>query len=455
MNGAPTIRAAVAAAALLLTGCATAEPGTDGGVDTADARAEARAARTSDAAPERTYRLYVANESSDLVSRVVFTPGEGGRVDNEIPVGLMPGDIDGAHGLTVSPDGDRFYVTIAHGQPFGTVWQFAAGADTLIDRTTLGLFPATMGLTPDGQFLGVVNFNLHGDPVPSNVSVVYTPTMTEVARVTTCVMPHGSRVDASGARHYSACMHSDQLVELDLSSFEVSRRFDLTPGGEGPLPAADTGAAHGEGHVAPRPGGPDAIRHDEPNPRRGEPQRADEVDREDLIRRTGVDEEGEPRETEMRHRDACSPTWAEPGEGERANRFLYVACNRNGEILEIDVEGWEVSRRFATGQGPYNLEITPDGTLLVATLKGEQKIAVFDLETGEERARLDTSEPVTHGVVVSPDGRYAFVTNEAVGSTPGTLDVFDLATLELVETIELAHQPGGVDFWRMEEAGTR
>ncbi len=83
----------------------------------------------------------------------------------------------------------------------------------------------------------------------------------------------------------------------------------------------------------------------------------------------------------------------------------------------------------------------------MATLKAEQSIAVIDLDTGDEIARLPTSQPVTHGVVASPDGRYAFVTNEAVGAVPGTLDVFDLEALELVATVDLGYQSGGVDYW--------
>ena len=356
-------------------------------------------------APE--YRLYVANESSDLVSRVVFTPGEGLEVEKDIPVGIMPGDNDGAHGVSVSPDGRYWYVTIAHGTPRGYLWKFHAGPDTLVGRTRLGLFPATMGITPDGQFLLAVNFNLHGDMVPSDVSVVYTPEMIEVTRVRTCLMPHGSRVGAAGSRHYSACMHSDRLVEIDLETFEVSARFDVTPGMER-LERAGGGDHAGAGHGA----------------------MGDRV---------------------------CSPTWVEPGAGARADRVVYVACNRNREILEIDTDRWEVSRRFATGMAPYNLEVTAGGELLIATLKGEQAVAVFDLESGEELGRIATSRPVTHGVVASPDGRYAFVSNESAGSVPGTLDVIDLETLALVDSIELQHQSGGIDFWSVTPAagGTR
>lgn len=350
-----------------------------------------------------TYRVYVANESSDLVSRVAFTPGEGVVVEKEIPVGIMPGDNDGAHGISVSPDGEYWYVTIAHGTPRGYLWKFHAGPDTLVARTRLGLFPATMGLTPDGQFLMAVNFNLHGDMVPSDVSVVYTPEMIEIARVQTCLMPHGSRVRADGTRQYSACMHSERLVEIDVESFEISAQFDLSPGREGPFVGeAAEGAGDGTG---------------------GEMDHAAMADR------------------------VCSPTWVEPATGVRADRFVYVACNRNGEVLEVDTEDWRVSRRFATGQAPYNLEATADGARLVATLKGEQAVAVFDLDAGTELGRIPTSRPVTHGVVASPDSRYAFVSNESVGSVRGTLDVIDLETLEVVESIELQHQSGGIDFW--------
>ena len=389
-----------------------------------------------DVSPEPTeYRLYVANESSDIVSRVVFRPGAGVAVEKEIPVGVMPADNDGAHGLTVSPDGAFWYLTIAHGTPYGYVWKFHAGPDTLVARTELGLFPATMGITPNGQFLVVANFNLHGDMVPSDLSVVYTPTMTQLSRVVTCLMPHGSRVSISGAHQYSACMHSDQLVEFDLATLEVSRRFSLAPGREGPLDARDQGTgAHAmivDGSGAGAGGAP-----------RSQGAGASGAGAGQTAGMAGM--AGMPGASTS----VCSPTWAEPGAGDLADRVVYVACNRNSEILEIDTESWSVRRRFSTGAAPYNLEVTSDGALLVATLKGEQAVSIISLESGEELARLATTQPITHGVVASADGRYAFVSNEAIGATPGTLDVFDLVALERVASTDLRYQPGGIDFWR-------
>ena len=127
----------------------------------------------------------------------------------------MPNDIDGPHGLAVAPDGRSYFVTFAHGQPNGTLWRLATSDDRPLGHVTLGMFPATAQVTPDGEFAFVVNFNLHGDRVPSSVSVVATDGMLEVARIPTCLMPHGSRLNAQGTKHYSACMMDDTLVEID------------------------------------------------------------------------------------------------------------------------------------------------------------------------------------------------------------------------------------------------
>ena len=57
---------------------------------------------------------------------------------------------------------------------------------------------------------------------------------------------------------------------------------------------------------------------------------------------------------------------------------------------------------------------------------------------------------MTHGVVITPDGRYAFVTNEAVGATRGTVDVIDIEAGVIAASVDLHYQPGGLGFWKME-----
>src|SRR5919106_1102301 len=180
--------------------------------------------------PDHDYLVYVLSESADKIALVRFGP-EGIRVDRQIDTGDMPVDIDGPHGIVISPDRQFYYVSIAHGRPFGTVWKYSTKDDALVGKTSLGYFPATLDITPDGAFLFVVNFNLHGDMVPSSVSVVSTQMMTEVARLKTCTMPHGSRLNLSGTKQYSACMMDDMLVEIDTRSLKVTRQFALTKPG--------------------------------------------------------------------------------------------------------------------------------------------------------------------------------------------------------------------------------
>lgn len=377
------------------------------------------AAAAAPVSAQATYWAYVANESSDIVSLVRF---DGKEVVEEkaIRVGFHPADLDGAHGIRVSPTGQHWYVSIAHGQPYGQIWKMETGTDQFVDTATVGLFPATMAATPDGASLFVVNFNLHGDPIPSSVSAVFTPFMSEVSQIETCVMPHGSRVSADGTRHYSTCMMSDQLVEASVSGFEVSRRMSLTAGREGPMAMEHAGHdMSGAGEAGGSVGAAGAMAS------------------------------GGGMSMDMSNPAICKPTWVVLSPDDSR---IYVPCNGRGDVLEIDAESLKVLRRFDVGGAPYNADITPDGSTLVVTRKGASSVAIVDLRTGEHDV-VETTQSVTHGVVVTPDGRYAFVTNEAVGATRGTVDVFDLATGTLTASAPLHYQPGGLDVWKMETPG--
>ncbi|HLB36541.1 MAG TPA: hypothetical protein VJL31_08225, partial [Gemmatimonadales bacterium] len=133
-------------------------------------------------------------------------------------------------------------------------------------------------------------------------------------------------------------------------------------------------------------------------------------------------------------------------------RRIYVACNKADVIVEIDREQWTVTRRFQTGRGPYNLAVTPDGGLLIASLKQGHGVQVFDLGTGASVMQASSSTTLTHGVAVSSDSRYAFVSCEGVGAAPGKVDVYDLRALARVASVDVGQQASGIAFWKMEQA---
>src|SRR5204862_12156 len=81
----------------------------------------------------------------------------------------------GPHNVTGSPDGRYWYVTIAHGTPYGTLWKMAVDGDTLVGKAPVEMFPTTISLTPDGELAFVANSEFHGDhPRMNVVSIVYT-----------------------------------------------------------------------------------------------------------------------------------------------------------------------------------------------------------------------------------------------------------------------------------------
>jgi DNA-binding beta-propeller fold protein YncE len=354
--------------------------------------------------PAHDYLLYVASEAADRIALLRFD-GSALHVEREFGTGLMPVGIDGPHGLAVSPDSRFFFVSLAHGQPNGAIWKYSTATNDVVGRVSLGMFPATLQVSPSGEFVYVVNFNLHGDPVPSSVSVVHADGMLEVARIPTCRMPHGSRFNPQGSRHYSACMMDDTVVEIDTGTLRVSRHFRVTPGAEaaGPGPPPQTAAAP----------------HD-------------------------MSSHG--AEASKAVSSACLPTWVQPSAD---GGSIFVACNGTSEIIEIGVAPWTVRRRLPGRTGVYNLAVTRNGRLLVATNRRDQSASILDLTTGRETARLATPRKVVHGVVITSDDRYAFVTSEGIGAEPGSVIAMDLATSAVVATADVGQQAGGIDIWKM------
>ena len=359
---------------------------------------------------ERDYTVIVASEAVDRLTRITFGPGAGptlAKVEGTTTIGVTPMDPDGPHGVALSPDGRHYFVTTAHGVPFGYLWKLDARTNEVVGRVELGNFPASLQVTPDGGFVYVVNFNLHGEMVPSSVSVVSTDPFVEVARIQTCTMPHGSRVNGAGTKHYSACMMDEMLIEIDTRELAVSRHFMLKKGSEHGMagmprmshaPGDSSGSHAGHGMEAPKPG-----------------------------------------------TDRCSPTWAQPSAD---GRRVFVACNMANDIVEVDATSWTMTRRIPAGDGVYNLAVTRDGTLLVATNKRGKSVSIIDIASGKELARIPTQRRVVHGAAISSDDRYAFISVEGVGSEPGTVEMIDLRTKQRVASADVGQMAGGIDVLR-------
>lgn len=340
------------------------------------------------------YQVGIVSESGDIVTWL--TPvGDSLAVQRVVPVGVMPADIDGPHNITTSPDQRWYFISVAHGTPYGTLWRFDATTDTVAGRAPLEYFPTTISLTPDGDFAFVANSDFHGDrPRVNTITVVYTPDMVTITDIAACDMPHGVKVNHAGTAVWISCMHSDELLQIDPGILEVVRRAPTGSGMAMPAAGGHAGMNHGATAASSPP----------------------------------VDNE-------------CAPTFVSVSADDRT---LYVACNHKGTLQVWDAESLTMRKEIPVGAGAYNVEPSPDGRYVVVTNKKAQSASIVDAKTLTEVARVPTTKKIVHGVAFSPDSRYAYVTQESIGSDPGAVDVIDLTTLTRVSSTPLPAQPTGI-----------
>ncbi|MEM6525855.1 MAG: YncE family protein [Bacteroidota bacterium] len=367
----------------------------------------------SQVAVAQNYYVYVTAESEDEVSLIKFN-GKEATVEETIAVGVWPAEIEGPHGINVSPDGKYWYLSLAHGNPYGTLYKYSTETNQVVGKVELGLFPASLQVSEATGLLYCVNFDLHGDMVPSTVSVVDPEDMIEIQRIETGVMPHGSRISPDGLFHYSVGMMSGELFEINTTRLKVSRVLQLD--GKKEESAKDAMSAMDHSQMDHSQMGHNQMDHS----------------------KMGHDK--------MYH-SKVKPTWVIP---HPTNNKVYVAGNGSDEILEVDLEKWEITNRMSTGKAPYNVDISPDGRYMLATYKASAETGVWDLKKGKELARVKNSRKVSHGVTISSDSKYGFVSVEGIGGEPGTVDVIDIKKATKVASVDMGKQAGGIIFWKVE-----
>jgi len=348
---------------------------------------------------EPRYKVAIVSESGDIVTWLKPN-GHQLVVDRVVPVGIMPADIDGPHNIAMAPDMKSYFVTIAHGVPFGTLWRFDTATDSLIGRATVELFPTTIAVTPDGEFAFVANSDFHGDRPRTNVvSIVHVPTMAKITDLPACDMPHGVKVNRAGTLAYVSCMNSDEILEIDVNTFGISRRVRIGKGHDmGGHPA--THAQHQATAPEPPPADPYGLLKKE-----------------------------------------CAGTFVSVSPN---GKTLYVACNYGNSLQVWDAASLALIKEIPLGAGSYNAEPSPDGALVVVTNKKDQSVSLVDAKALTEIVRLKTTKKIVHGVAFSPDGKLAYVSQESIGSDPGAIDVIDLGTRKIVSTVAIPAQPTGL-----------
>jgi len=119
---------------------------------------------------------------------------------------------------------------------------------------------------------------------------------------------------------------------------------------------------------------------------------------------------------------------------------LYCANTFDGTVSCLSVEG-DLLAQEASGPWAHQPAITPDGRLLYVANFLDDTLAVFDADSMEKLASLET-EPYPHGLGISPDGRWVVAT----GFSSDKLRVYDAKNQTEVARIDVGRGSSHIAF---------
>jgi YVTN family beta-propeller protein len=121
---------------------------------------------------------------------------------------------------------------------------------------------------------------------------------------------------------------------------------------------------------------------------------------------------------------------------------IYAANSWDGTVTAVSEDGTVVAQADS-GAWAHALVLTPDGASVWVANFLEDTVAVFDAETLERLAVLET-EAYPHGLDISPDGKRAVVT----GFASDHVRVFDVTTRTQIARIEVGRGGSHTGFIR-------
>jgi DNA-binding beta-propeller fold protein YncE len=138
-----------------------------------------------------------------------------------------------------------------------------------------------------------------------------------------------------------------------------------------------------------------------------------------------------------------NPDATEVWTGANEAKVVFVFNPATGERV-AKIEGFGM---------PYRMSITPDGATAIVSDPGAERVHIVDAKTHRIRQTLDmttllglsgdeAAHPSPQGVILSRDGRFAFITLKALGKVA----VINIATGAVIKTLTVGGGSDGVGY---------
>lgn len=137
-------------------------------------------------------------------------------------------------------------------------------------------------------------------------------------------------------------------------------------------------------------------------------------------------------------------------------RYAYITCRSSGEVRVLDIPSRTVIDSITVGATPLIPAISPDGSTVYVANRNSNSVSVISTATRSVTATIGNVGVEPHGVAVTKDGKYVYVSCENLGvSDPphhpttggkkaGFVKVIDAASRTVTASIETGNFGSGL-----------
>jgi YVTN family beta-propeller protein len=326
---------------------------------------------------KRMYFLLLALPLAASTVRIYQTNSAGDDVDIIDPstnkVVLKIQGIEVPHGVALSPDGTRAYISC---EAESTLWATDAKSGKLIAKAPLSGHPNNISISKDGKyvFVGIA-------VAPGAVDVIDTASMKNVKSIPVKGAVHNTYVTPDGKFVIAGSVAGKMLTVIDERTLQVAWQL---PFNLGIRPMAFERAADGStNRIFVQLSGFDGFAV------------VDFNTHEEVTRIKNPDQPGGG------HAEGGAPSH---GIGVTPdNKSLWVNSSPNNGVFVYSLPDLKVQGYVPTGEVPDWITFTPDGKRIYVANSGSNSVSAIDTATKKEVARIPVGEvPKRNGTLVIP-----------------------------------------------------
>jgi YVTN family beta-propeller protein len=138
------------------------------------------------------------------------------------------------------------------------------------------------------------------------------------------------------------------------------------------------------------------------------------------------------------------------------SRFAYITCRKSGEVRVLDIDSRTIVDSIKVGATPLIPAITPDGGYVFVANRNSNSVSAIKTSTKKVEYTIENVGVEPHGVAVSKDGKFLYVSCENLGvSDPphhpttggkkvGFVKIIEIAKRSVVASLETGNFGSGM-----------